>query len=421
MMSGLKFKMKIDSQSPSAYPQYSRYNTQNNVSNNNSSDLNKISSSETSMSNNNNPTSSTSDLTICIDNNEQSNNPNLTELFSKLSNNLELDSAKKQLELEEKRIQISLLQDEKLHKSELNKHELLQKNLDLKKKTSELEFSNKLRDLLIEAINNGDFHKCSYLNLCLNNQNTDTTSLFDITSTKNALNNLNTNQYLNSIQLDNLRNDNEYNGPDSIMGGNMGSSNGADEETNQYNNMDNFSDEHSYIDEGYNNSNLDTNQSSNCVSEITNQFNYEENENDNGYDHRQEMLKNLDPQQLAALSSLGLDKQLSVSKNAPYKLNTYLLGNRNIRHMICSSNKLEEYSNSAALKILFKGKCTDNDMCRRKEVHTHYLIDTTDCRRHISLYFQSSKYGLKFFKTYQIKSQGELEKIIRTFKMKFVN
>ena len=128
----------------------------------------------------------------------------------------------------------------------------------------------------------------------------------------------------------------------------------------------------------------------------------------------------LDAQQIAALSSLGLGHKKSVAKNPPHKLNTYLLGNRNILHMICSSPKLEEFSNSAALKILFKGKCVNNEMCRRKEMHTHYLIDTTDCRRHISLYFQSSKYGLKFFKTYQIKSQSELEKIVRTFRMKLV-
>lgn len=169
--------------------------------------------------------------------------------------------------------------------------------------------------------------------------------------------------------------------------------------------MDNFSEENSYAedDAAINNNNAGD------------QLSY------NGEGEQPEMNKPLlDAQQIAALNALGLNRQLSVSKNPPYKLNTYLLGNRNIRHMICSSPKLEEYSNSAALKILFKGKCVDNDMCRRKEMHTHYLIDTTNCRRHISLYFQSSKYGLKFFKTYQIKSQSELEKIIRTFKMKLV-
>lgn len=419
--------MKIDSQSSSPYPQYSRYTSTNHIStNNNHTDINKISSTkQTPQNHNNNPSSSTNDLVICIDNDEQANNPNMSELLGKLSNNLELDSSKKQLELEEKRVQISMLQEDKLHRSELNKHELLQKNFDLKKKTSELEYTNKLRDLLIEAINSGDFHKCSYLNLCLNNQHTDTTSLFDINNTKNALSSLSTNQYLNSIQLDGLRNNGEFTGPESVVGGNNGSSNGADEDLTQYNNMDNFSDETSFIDDGNNLNNnshgLDPNVNMNSVTEMANQFNYDENENDLYEQQKQDMLKHLDSQQLAALTSLGLDKNLNLNKNAPYKLNTYLLGNRNIRHMICSSNKLEEYSNSAALKILFKGKCTDNDMCRRKEVHTHYLIDTTDCRRHISLYFQSSKYGLKFFKTYQIKSQGELEKIIRTFKMKLVN
>lgn len=165
-----------------------------------------------------------------------------------------------------------------------------------------------------------------------------------------------------------------------------------------------------------------------AATENSNQFNYQDpTDNETSYDSKQDVIvtKQLDGQQGVSNSAcqsrlLPLPTTVTNNKNSAYKFTSYSLGNRIIRHMICSSHKLEEYSNSPALKILFKGKCLDNDMCRRKEVHTHYLIDTTDCRRHISLYFQSSKYGLKFFKTYQIKSQGELEKIIKTFKMKYV-
>lgn len=406
----LKFKMRIVS-APSVSPAKPHEN------------------SDSSMSN-----TGSNDMVIYIDNNslvENSGHPSLGKLLDKLNVNIELDSTKKQLELEEKRIQIAMLEEEKAYKAELNKHTLLQKSFDLKKKTSELDYTNKLRDLLIEAINNGDFHKCSYLNICLNNHN-ETSNIFDINN-KNSLANLTTSNYLNAMQFNNTRNLGF--GPGSVIGGAVGSSNGGeDNEINQYNNMDNFSDHASYIDEGTNmihnnhnniiNNNSNNNNNglnsniidvgTNNLLDSANQFNFlDESEHDNSYEHKVDLAKQFDVQQINALNSLGLTKQLT-------QKNTYLLGNRNIRHMICSSHKLEEYSNSAALKILFKGKCTDNDMCRRKEVHTHYLIDTTDCRRHISLYFQSSKYGLKFFKTYQIKSQGELEKIIRTFKMKHV-
>ncbi len=191
---------------------------------------------------------------------------------------------------------------------------------------------------------------------------------------------------------------------------------------NQFSTNDNFSDQTSYIDDGSvcnNNNNINQNDSNENLENNFDQFIYpDENDPDSTTcENKQEGFPQ--PQQLQLAKSLQntFVKQNSSSNKFS---SSHILGNRIIRHMICSSHKLEEYSNSAALKILFKGKCVDNDMCRRKEVHSHYLIDTTDCRRHISLYFQSSKYGLKFFKTYQIKSQGELEKIIRAFKMKLV-
>jgi len=194
---------------------------------------------------------------------------------------------------------------------------------------------------------------------------------------------------------------------------------------NQYNsNNDNFSDETSFVDDGSvcnnNTNNVNHVDSNENIENHVNQFLYpDENDMDsNMCENKQE----LSTQQL--LQSTKNQQNPFGKHSSHFSSNkfssSHVLGSRIIRHMICSSHKLEEYSNSAALKILFKGKCVDNDMCRRKEVHSHYLIDTTDCRRHISLYFQSSKYGLKFFKTYQIKSQGELEKIIRTFKMKLV-
>jgi len=345
-----------------------------------------------------NPTS-TNDLVICIDGAQEAShsNPGLRKLLDTISLNLELDSSKKQLELDEKRIQIAMLNEEKSYKLESNKHELLQKSFELKKKTSELDYTNKLRDLLLESLNNGDFNKCSYLNICLNNQS-DPTNL--------------TGNYLANMQLTN-----RMQGLCGINSteANFGSSNCGEDELNQVNNMDNFSDETSFIDDKCpnNNTTMNTNLNVPVIQDttignetVTCHNSLDDEDTDYSLDDKQDKLDQT-------------SSKFNGFKNSPTS-SSYSLSNRNIRHMICSSHKLEDYSNSAALKILFKGKCTDNDMCKRKEVHTHYLIDTTECRRHISLYFQSSKYGLKFFKTYQIKSQGELEKIVRTFRMKLV-
>lgn len=112
--SGLKFRMKVSPQM-STSPIYSRYDE-------------KACSPQTSSTTN--PTS-TNDLIICLDNN--STNPNLIGLVDKLTVNLELDSSKKKLELDEKRVQISMLDEEKMYKVELNKHDLLQKTFELKK------------------------------------------------------------------------------------------------------------------------------------------------------------------------------------------------------------------------------------------------------------------------------------------------
>ena len=352
---------------------------------------NKVSQSNSpSSSTSSNPTS-TNDLVICIDGAHEAShtNPAFRKLLDTISLNLELDSSKKQLELDEKRIQIAILNEEKAYKLESNKHELLQKSFELKKKTSELDYTNKLRDLLLESLNNGDFNKCSYLNICLNNQS-DPANL--------------TGNYLANMQLTN-----RMQGLCGINSteANFGSSNCGED---QLNNIDNFSDETSFIDDNCPNNNNTTVGANLNVPVIQ----------DTLIGNETVTCHNSLDDEDTDYSLDGKQDKFDGFKNSPFKGTSYSLSNRNIRHMICSSHKLEDYSNSAALKILFKGKCTDNDMCKRKEVHTHYLIDTTDCRRHISLYFQSSKYGLKFFKTYQIKSQGELEKIVRTFRMKLV-
>lgn len=134
--SGLKFKMKV-SPHASTSPVYSRFTNDE-----------KASSPQTSSTTN--PTS-TNDLILCLDNN--STNPSYIGLVEKLSVNLELDSSKKKLELEEKRMQISMLDEEKTYKTELNKHDLLQKTFELKKVFSKSiclkSFKLKLHILLI--------------------------------------------------------------------------------------------------------------------------------------------------------------------------------------------------------------------------------------------------------------------------------
>lgn len=94
-------------------------------------------------SNRNSPTSSTptnninltstDDLVISLDNNDSIQCTTNESLLNRLNHNLELESAKKQLELDEMRIQIAMLEDEKAFKFELNKQDLLQKSFEMKR------------------------------------------------------------------------------------------------------------------------------------------------------------------------------------------------------------------------------------------------------------------------------------------------
>ena len=111
--------------------------------------------SPTSSTNHHNPTS-----TICLDSAGNVEHSDVTALMlDKLNGNLELESMKKQLEVDEMRIQIAMLEEEKAYKSELNKHDLLQKSFDLKKvceKKNHAFFSPFLQGLT--------FMKISYVN-----------------------------------------------------------------------------------------------------------------------------------------------------------------------------------------------------------------------------------------------------------------
>lgn len=128
---GFKLKMKLAPHKPSS-PQYTCYQNSS-ISESLITDYNKPALSPPTSSTTN-PTSS-NDLVVYIDGNanESLNNPQLSRLIDKLSENLELDSSKKRLEADEKRLQISILEEDKSYKSELNKHDLLQKTFDLKK------------------------------------------------------------------------------------------------------------------------------------------------------------------------------------------------------------------------------------------------------------------------------------------------
>lgn len=300
-------------------------------------------------------------------------NPSFMKLIEKINTNIDLDSARKKLDLDEKSIQISMLEEEKIYKSELNKYDLMQKAIDVKNKTADFEYSNKLRDFLLDSINNGDYARASFLNLCLNNHT-------DLLSSYFCQNNLNSNFLPNQI--------NNFN--DLALANN------------------NISDEES-INEDAKSNNTNVNNglySGTELGEVINTI-------------PEETIIDDDIENEIDLKKDSMDKQLFNFKNGQSMLKLSL-ANKNIRHLICSTSKLEDYSNNSAITILFKGKCQDSNICHRKELHCHYLIDCTNCRRHISLYFQTTKYGLKFYKTNQIKSQAELDKIIRTFRMKSV-
>lgn len=322
------------------------------------------------------------DLVLYVDSASMQNAPaSFVQLVERINQSLELDTTRKKLDLDEKKLQLALLEEEKNAKIELNKYDLLERSLDLKKKTSELEYTSKLRELTLEAIQSNDYHKASYLNLCLHKPQPDVFNSY-------LSNNLTSSSYVNSASQMNELN---------------------------HVNMNTLSDDESINeDTTSNNTNLGYNLTNGAeLGEVmnvipndeTNTIHLEENDIEN----------DLEPKTL-------VEKQLfnfkPVNGTSPvYKLS---LANKNIRHLICSTSKLEDYCNSSALAILYKGKCHESEICHRKESHTHYLIDCTNCRRHISLYFQTSKYGLKFYKTYQIKSQAELDKIIRTFRMRSI-
>ena len=310
-----------------------------------------------------------SDLIINLDSSSLTTgtiNPSFHHLINQIDSNIDLDKSKKSFEIEEKKLHIAMLEDKKLFKSEISKYDLLEKEIDLKKKNSELEFTAKLRDLLIEAINNGDFNKVYYLNMCLNQKQIDVNDRFNIGFERSRRN--------SSTMVDD----------------------------NFAKNDDNFNED--------SNENTDIIISNNGESSALNQD--------------QDIF--LEDSETTSYDQGMRDEKFEISyrnflPNTPIvnrSLLRYNLSTRNIRHLICSSSRLEDYTNSAAVLILFKGKCYESDICRREEEHTHYLIDTTECKRHISLYFQSNKHGIKIYKTYQIKTQAEFERIIKTFRMR---
>ena len=345
------------------------------------------------------------DLVICLDSGSMQNganlSPSLTKLLDKITQNIEMDSARRKLDLDEKSIQLSILEEEKNYKKELNKFDLMQRSLIFKKKTADFEYTNKLRDLLLDALSCGDLQKASYLNQCINNNQTDMLNSYFVS-------NLNTNshQHHGSSALHFM---NQPNGSANALLSNENNNN-----NNINNNMlsNNLSDEESLNDDA-----ASQNTNNGMIGDLGDVMNTMNNNNIN----EDEIVDGVD---IVDCEANDLEPKIinynkfSLGPSSPmFRLS---LANKNIRHLICSSSKLEDYSTSSALNILYKGKCQDShqDICHRKETHTHYLIDCTNCRRHISLYFQTAKYGLKFYKTYQIKSQAELDKIIRTFRMR---
>lgn len=88
--------------------------------------------SSTPSSNNNNP-SSTDDFVISLDNSDNIQCTTNESLLNRLNHNLELESTKRELELDEMRIQIAMLEDEKAFKLELNKQDLLQKSFEIRR------------------------------------------------------------------------------------------------------------------------------------------------------------------------------------------------------------------------------------------------------------------------------------------------
>ena len=323
----------------------------------------------------------TNDLVFYLDSSTNLSNahPSFLKLVDKINHSIEMNSIRQKLEIDEKKIQISILEEDKNFKLESNKYELMEKALELKKKTNDYEYTSKLKEMILEAIQNSDFHKASYLNLCLNKSHSEAFNSYlncNATSSNYAT--------VTSNQLNDLTHAN--------MNHNMSDDESINEDTTS------------------NNTNLAYNTNGPELGEVMNIMANDE-INTNLIDENDDVENDLEAKNL-------IDK-FNFKTNTPpmYKLS---LANKNIRHLICSTSKLEDYCNSSALTILYKGKCHESEICHRKESHTHYLIDCTNCRRHISLYFQTSKYGLKFYKTYQIKSQAELDKIIRTFRMRLV-
>ena len=90
-----------------------------------------------------------------------------------------------------------------------------------------------------------------------------------------------------------------------------------------------------------------------------------------------------------------------------------------IRHLICSPGlELKDYK--ANIILMYKGSCGNNGSCDERKVwahknHVHYIVNTINCKDHISRLV--TKIGFEFFSSFVLQTKERQMQVISTYNM----
>ena len=90
-----------------------------------------------------------------------------------------------------------------------------------------------------------------------------------------------------------------------------------------------------------------------------------------------------------------------------------------IRHLICSPGlELKDYK--ANIILIYKGSCGNNGSCDERKVwahknHVHYIVNTINCKDHISRLV--TKIGFEFFSSFVLQTKERQMQVISTYNM----
>ena len=336
------------------------------------------------------------------------NSPGPEGCNDQFSTQLDYRSNVQHLEIQERTLRIEILKEEQIYKSQRYKIDLVNRQLDAKKKEADFDHLTKLKELLLKAIEDCDYERVSCLNQSIINQ-----SIIYYKPSNS--------QYAASVNQSDplLYHPNRF----------------ANVENSAVstNSPEDFSGEEHLLADSKNEESEEVEYEMKTTHETTEQdfdasFVGMHFPNGRETNHLNVFKEESQSNQLINESKRDEDNDeiwdANNERSSDFSISSKIDFNKKIvRHILCSSSKLEDYVSSAVVKILFKGKCNINrkNFCNRREEHSHYLIDLTDCNRHISLYFQCQRYMLKFFKTSLVKNHREFKQIADTFQMKPVS